>query len=141
MKRRGNTLIELLLSIFVFALSFTLLGTLITSFKTNMDTNSSYSFYELQTAFTQMRNEITSSNLTTINTGNILSFKNSKGEIVAYKLYGDRVIRQVNGAGYVVLLFNIKSFRTFKSDSKLFIEVMTIGDNYYVEEIVFPNVD
>jgi competence protein ComGF len=85
-----------------------------------------------------MRNEITSSDISTIITGDTLSFKNSNKELIVYRLYGDRVIKQVNGSGYVVLLFKIKNFRTYMSDKKLFIEVRSSDDKYYVEEIVFP---
>ena len=139
MRKSGNFIIELLLAIFICIMTFSLANSLIILLKSNINSSTSYTFVEQQIALTQIRNEISSSNLNSINVSDKIAFQNSSNEQIVYSLYNDRLIKQVNGSGFVVLMFNIKRFTPKQINNSLLIELETRDNRIIIEEIVLSN--
>lgn len=71
---------------------------------------------------------------------NILYFETYDKETITYEKSEDKIIRQVNNAGYEVILSNIESAKFYEENNKFYLEVkhnneqekiLYIGTNYF----------
>lgn len=134
---KGFTLLEGLMGMFVMSVLVMLILQMVLVLN---DTMISYYNKRQDTLFIMQANRDFFKSQNTYVKDNILYFETYDKETITYEKSEDKIIRQVNNAGYEVILSNIESAKFYEENNKFYLEVkhnneqekiLYIGTNYF----------
>ncbi|MFV0287949.1 MAG: competence type IV pilus minor pilin ComGF [Mycoplasmatales bacterium] len=130
LNNQGYTLIEALMSLFIFAIVIVSLLNFLNVTKTNLDNN--YNFKEVSLFFSQIQEDFLESKKIKVKSSQELILNNYLNEEIEYKYDRNRLIRQKNHKGYEIMLNNVQSleFYTKKHLLHLKIKFKNLKENY-----------
>lgn len=125
----GFTLIEAILSLFTLAFILSFLPMLIKFFHTeDVIYDLDYDLFVIELMETYQDSEAVSTN----SAQTMINFK-TESEHVSYRLSNNRVIKSVDGAGFITMLFNVDVFDITESTHSIKLEIKgdLIGNETY----------
>ena len=125
----GFTLIEAILSLFTLAFILSFLPMLIKFFHTDdVIYDLDYDLFVIELMETYQDSEAVSTN-----SGQSMINFTTKSKTVSYRLNNNRVIKSIDGTGFITMLFNVDAFIITESEHSIQLEIIggQIGNETY----------
>lgn len=125
----GFTLIEAILSLFTLAFILSFLPMLIKFFHTDeVVYDLDYDLFVIELMETYQDSEAVSTN-----SGQSMINFTTKSKTVSYRLNNNRVIKSIDGTGFITMLFNVDAFIITESEHSIQLEIIggQIGNETY----------
>lgn len=118
-KSEGLTLIETILSLFAFAFILSLTPTVIQFFNENAETyNYDYDMFVLDVVDEYKK----SSQIYLNRNDTAVNFLTDRG-VISYRLSNERIIKSIDGAGFITMLFNVTRFNMREDDKEITLSI------------------